>query len=132
MNTIKLNTIGEGPAKAKAQEGGSTPLVFDLTDYWSFDTNVSIPVTEEIIQAVLSHNIIFKVTEIVENDNFAGSTTRSQSVIDYTLGNAENKQTGEYINQIYINESSGFGLFGVDAYIDVTYKILQTSLPKQL
>ncbi|MBO5044299.1 MAG: hypothetical protein J6C45_04615, partial [Alistipes sp.] len=74
MNTIKLNTIGEGPAKAKAQEGGSTPLVFDLTDYWSFDTNVSIPVTEEIIQAVLSHNIIFKVTEIVENDNFAGST----------------------------------------------------------
>lgn len=131
MNTIKLNTIGEGPAKAKAQEGGgSTPLVFDLTDYWSFDNNVSIPVTEEIIQAVLSHNIIFKVTELVENDYYAGSTTRSQSVVDYTLGNMENKQTGEYVNIIDINYSSGFGLFGVSAYIDVTSKILQTSLPK--
>lgn len=131
MNTIKLNTIGEGPAKAKAQEGGgSTPLVFDLTEYWSFDNNVTIPVTEEIIQAVLSHNIIFKVTEIVENDNYAGSVTKSQSVMDYSLANMENKQTGEYANIIDINDSSGFGLFGVSAYIDVTYKILQTSLPK--
>lgn len=131
MNTIKLNTIGEGPAKPKAQEGGgNTPLVFDLTEYWSFGNNVTIPVTEEIIQAVLSHNIIFKVTELVENDNYAGAATRSQSVIDYALGNMENKQTGEYINIIDINYSSGFGLFGVRAHIDVTSKILQTSLPK--
>ncbi len=130
MNTIKLNTIGEGPAKPKAQEGGSTPLVFDLTDYWSFANNVAIPVTEEIIQAVLSHNIIFKVTELVENDNYAGSVTRSQSVMDYSLANMENKQTGEYVNVIDINQSSGFGLFGVSAYIDVAFKILQTSLPK--
>lgn len=30
MNTIKLNTIGEGPAKAKAQEGGGGNYVYYL------------------------------------------------------------------------------------------------------
>lgn len=125
MNTIKLNTIGEGPAKAKAQEGGSTPLVFDLTEYWS-GNNLTIPVTDEIISAVLSCNIVFKFAE----NQDGVSSVKYQTVLDYTIAEWTDEETGDYYNNIIINDNSYVGLFGTTAVIDSTTKELRIILPK--
>ena len=125
MNTIKLNTIGEGPAKAKAQEGGSTPLVFDLTEYWS-GKDLTIPITDEIISAVLSCNIIFKFAENQDR----GSIVKYQTVSDYSVEEWTDGDTGDYHNDIFINNNNYVGLFDTTAAIDLTTKELNIILPK--
>ena len=129
MNTIKLNTIGEGPAKAKAQEGGSTPLVFDLTEYWS-GKDLTIPITDEIISAILSCNIVFKLVESIDAGDIVGSYTKYQSILDCMVVNETNNETGEYYNMIVINENNSVGLFQNDAVVDLTTKELKIILPK--
>lgn len=126
MNTIKLNTIGEGPAKAKAQEGGgSTPLVFDLTEYWT-GKDLTIPVTDEIISAILSCNIIFKLAE----NQDVGSIVKYQTVSDYSVEEWTDEETGDYHNYIFINNNNYVGLFDTTAAIDLTTKELKIELPK--
>lgn len=130
MNTIKLNTIGEGPAKAKVQEGGGTPLVFDLTDYWNSSEDMTIPVTDEIISAILSFNIIFKIGGSIDNDYAVGSVARCQTLLDYEFVDMTNKETEEYDNVISINTINDVGLFQNQAAVDLTTKELKIILPK--
>lgn len=128
MNTIKLNTIGESPIKkggASGGGGGNAPLVFDLTEYWT-GKDLAIPVTDEIISAVLSCNIIFK---FAENEDEV-STVKYQTVLDCSVYEQSDEETGDYRKIIVINENNYVGLFGTTAVIDVTTKELKIGLPK--
>jgi hypothetical protein len=105
--------------------GGNAPLVFDLTEYWT-SKDWTIPVTDEIISAVLSCNIVFKQAQ---NEDGV-STVKYQAVLDCSVYEQSDEETGDYRSNIVINENDHVGLFGTTAVIDLTTKELKIILPK--
>ena len=108
-----------------ASGGGDAPLVFDLTEYWT-GKDLTIPITDEIISAVLSCNIVFKH---VQNEDGV-SAVKYQAVLDCSVYEQSDEETGDYRSNIIINENNYVGLFGTTAVIDLTTNELNIILPK--
>lgn len=123
MNTIKLNTIGEGPAKAKVQEGGGGRLLYGPYHRWSADPSqyavLARMVYDEMI-AILPYNLALNVVE--QNPGIAAITCMALDPT-WKMFNLSMDERIEFSGDLLSEMGVDTSLMKEDEFYDITPRI---------